>query len=413
MPPAARITDMHTCPMVNPGPVPHVGGPVSSGSPNVIIGYQPAGRKSDTAVCVPATDKIAKGSPTVLINNLDAARIGDPTVHGGVIVVGCPTVIIGDSGQGCAMKSAAANAAPFCEECEKAKKEPPPKEQKKEPPPNKPPPNAAALGEPPPAPRTQAASRPPPHDKVHVDEELTKLVNRRVMVPDDPELLRRVHEALRQAVQSRIGEVDVGDPDEVDKWKNTATSVEELHRDAEKTEPLLRSVVDGAAAEAGGEPNYGPGNKHAVKELKSLDDKVNVKGKRLNRISDAVRGTIIVDQPEDIRPAVAALKKRVEAAGGKLVVDNKFAKPHKAGYGAVHADMLLPTKDGGFIRSEVQLHLRGLHDGTAESVKEQSHALYKPLDEKGEEIKLTPAQEERAHQASMLQWHNAMTAYGA
>ncbi len=68
MPPAARVGDMHTCPMVTPGvpPVPHVGGPI-----------------------------LPPGSPTVLIGNMPAARLGDSTVHGGVIVVGLPTVMIG------------------------------------------------------------------------------------------------------------------------------------------------------------------------------------------------------------------------------------------------------------------------------------------------------------------------------
>ncbi|MBK8941566.1 MAG: PAAR domain-containing protein [Polyangiaceae bacterium] len=121
MPPAARITDMHTCPMVNPGPVPHVGGPEISGSPNVITGFMPQGRVGDSLICVPAIDKIAAGSPTVLVNNMQAARLGDPTVHGGRIVAGCPTVIIGDTGQGSTFTGASANGTPFCEECEKAK----------------------------------------------------------------------------------------------------------------------------------------------------------------------------------------------------------------------------------------------------------------------------------------------------
>ncbi|MEM9874229.1 MAG: PAAR domain-containing protein [Myxococcota bacterium] len=119
MPNAARITDFHACPMVNPGPVPHVGGPVSSGSPNVNIGFIPAARVGDSAVCVPATDKITKGSANVFINRKPAARIGDATAHGGVIVVGCPTVNIGDSPQSFALKMAAQTGAPFCEECER------------------------------------------------------------------------------------------------------------------------------------------------------------------------------------------------------------------------------------------------------------------------------------------------------
>ncbi len=101
MPPAARITDMHTCPMVT-GVVPHVGGPIILGLPTVMIGMMPAARATDLATCVGPPDIIAKGSATVMIGNLPAARLGDPTAHGGMIVMGCPTVIIGDVGMGAA-----------------------------------------------------------------------------------------------------------------------------------------------------------------------------------------------------------------------------------------------------------------------------------------------------------------------
>ncbi|NOQ79664.1 MAG: type VI secretion protein [Gammaproteobacteria bacterium] len=95
MPPAARITDMHTCPMVT-GVVPHVGGPIlPPGCPTVLIGHLPAARVGDMATCVGPPDTLAKGSATVMIGNMPAARMGDQTAHGGVIVVGCPTVIIG------------------------------------------------------------------------------------------------------------------------------------------------------------------------------------------------------------------------------------------------------------------------------------------------------------------------------
>lgn len=95
MPPAARVTDMHTCPMVT-GVVPHVGGPILPPCcPTVMIGYLPAARVTDMATCVGPPDVIAMGSTTVMIGYLPAARLGDPTAHGGVIVMGCPTVMIG------------------------------------------------------------------------------------------------------------------------------------------------------------------------------------------------------------------------------------------------------------------------------------------------------------------------------
>lgn len=93
--PAARITDMHTCPMVT-GTVPHVGGPVlPPGDPTVLIGGLPAARVGDMAVCTGPTDSIATGSATVLIGGMAAARMGDTTAHGGIIVAGTPTVLIG------------------------------------------------------------------------------------------------------------------------------------------------------------------------------------------------------------------------------------------------------------------------------------------------------------------------------
>lgn len=98
MPNAARITDMHTCPMQTPGvpPVPHVGGPIiGPGVPTVLIGKLPAAVMGDMATCVGPPDTIIKGSATVLIGGKPAARMGDTTAHSGSIVMGCPTVIIG------------------------------------------------------------------------------------------------------------------------------------------------------------------------------------------------------------------------------------------------------------------------------------------------------------------------------
>ncbi|MCF0075105.1 PAAR domain-containing protein [Dyadobacter sp. CY261] len=96
--PAARLGDMHTCPMVTPGlpPIPHVGGPiVGPGVPTVLIGGQPAAHLGDMCTCVGPPDTTVMGSTTVMIGGAPALRLGDPTAHGGVIVAGCPTVLIG------------------------------------------------------------------------------------------------------------------------------------------------------------------------------------------------------------------------------------------------------------------------------------------------------------------------------
>ena len=98
MPNAARLTDMHTCPMQTPGlpPVPHVGGPIiGPGVPTVLIGKLPAAVMGDMATCVGPPDTIIKGSTTVMIGGKTDERMGDTTAHGGSIIMGCPTVIIG------------------------------------------------------------------------------------------------------------------------------------------------------------------------------------------------------------------------------------------------------------------------------------------------------------------------------
>jgi uncharacterized Zn-binding protein involved in type VI secretion len=137
--PAARIGDMHTCPMVT-GIVPHVGGPIAMGSPNVLVGGMPQARITDTCICVGPPDLVMRGAVTVLVNNMPAARMGDMSAHGGVIVVGCPTVLIGDAGGGSGggggaasglmttsitlgeiqaqtLVNAAEDGAPFCARC--------------------------------------------------------------------------------------------------------------------------------------------------------------------------------------------------------------------------------------------------------------------------------------------------------
>jgi uncharacterized Zn-binding protein involved in type VI secretion len=133
---------MHTCPMQTPAvpPIPHVGGPIlPPGEPRALVGGLPAARVGDMCTCVGPPDSIAKGSPTVMIGGRPAARMGDNTAHGGVIVAGYPTVMIGESGSGsggggagmgavqpaaqrAALLEAAASGAPFCEECERARR---------------------------------------------------------------------------------------------------------------------------------------------------------------------------------------------------------------------------------------------------------------------------------------------------
>jgi uncharacterized Zn-binding protein involved in type VI secretion len=127
MPPAARITDLHSCSMIAPNNVPHLGNEIDGpGDPTVIIGYQPAARDTDIAKCqgpvapgakgLDLDDPIVGGSGSVYIGEKKAARVGDHTAHGGTIISGHPTVRIGDTSQGAALISA---GAPLVQPCDK------------------------------------------------------------------------------------------------------------------------------------------------------------------------------------------------------------------------------------------------------------------------------------------------------
>ena len=124
MPTAARVSDLHACPKAEPGPVPHVGGPVlGPGELTVLIGGMPAARAGDAATCVGPPDAIARGESTVLIGQLPAARLGDASAHGGTIISGCPTVLIGNTAQVEALRTAAQRGAALCEICEKRRRQ--------------------------------------------------------------------------------------------------------------------------------------------------------------------------------------------------------------------------------------------------------------------------------------------------
>ncbi|MEZ0541721.1 PAAR domain-containing protein [Fibrella arboris] len=133
--PAARVGDLHTCPIPT-----HVGGPVAPpGHPTVWIGGLPAATVTTLCTCIGPPDMIIQGSASVFINSLPAARMGDATMHGGLITMGCFSVFIGDAGAGSglsidwpdllspaelkairqtiALKLAASSGAIFCETC--------------------------------------------------------------------------------------------------------------------------------------------------------------------------------------------------------------------------------------------------------------------------------------------------------
>ena len=93
---AARLGDVHACPMLNPDESPHVGGPiVGPGCPTVLIGGMPAACVGDIVTCAGPPDAIVMGSFTVMFGGRPAAQLGSLTAHGGTVVMGYPMVLIG------------------------------------------------------------------------------------------------------------------------------------------------------------------------------------------------------------------------------------------------------------------------------------------------------------------------------
>jgi uncharacterized Zn-binding protein involved in type VI secretion len=121
--PAARLGDHHSCPMVNPDESPHVGGPIVEGESLVLIGSMPAARLGDHATCIGPADVVVTGKTSILIGYRPAAALGDQTVHGGVIVQGESTVLLGDStagaggATGATMRAARSEGRPLCDLC--------------------------------------------------------------------------------------------------------------------------------------------------------------------------------------------------------------------------------------------------------------------------------------------------------
>lgn len=180
-------------------------------------------------------------------------------------------------------------------------------------------------------------------------------------------------ERFQGSYMGKFGDLSQAPSEEV---TNTATNARELHDNAKAVEGDFREVMHGAAEAAGGEAYFGPtnpktGTDFALKDYDSLEDKITRRGKPVEQLSDAVRGTVIVPEVDNLKSAVDAVKADVEARGGKIVqIEDKYASPMETGYVGIHIDAAFSTPDGGTILAEIQVHD---HNFTH---KENSHVLY-------------------------------------
>jgi len=183
--------------------------------------------------------------------------------------------------------------------------------------------------------------------------------------------LRAEVDQFKEHYRTKVGDQSVRLVD-TSTVKNTATTADGLYKDAVGAAPKLRANVVGAASDSKGKAYFGPGNKYITKTKASLREKINVRGHPVDGITDAVRGTVVVEKVGDIPAATASIRSRIEASGGRvLMIDDKYANPfNKSGYVGLHIDAQYATPGGGIIRAEIQVHD---HDMAA---KAKAHEIY-------------------------------------
>lgn len=161
-------------------------------------------------------------------------------------------------------------------------------------------------------------------------------------------------------------------------WQNEVKSSEDLAQIAEDSKESWVNLLRGIANTVGGEANFGPGDRFATKGLKGVKKKIEVeKRAKLEDLNDALRGTIILDSPQELAHGIATVKRRFKELGIPIAIDSKFDQDYETGYVGVHANVHYTSPSGQKIISELQFHLRSVNNGTLDSPKEQAHKMYK------------------------------------
>ena len=232
-----------------------------------------------------------------------------------------------------------------------------------------------------------------------------------IHVPNNPAKIREMHQDMAKKMAEQIGELK---SDNTSSMKNSAQSADELIADSESVVTEFKSMLNEAAQETGGEPNYGPGGKHALKLPPAIKDKIERIMKRdecdepaaIQTLNDTVRGSILFDDATNLGNAARSFADSVREKGGTVAFSNKFTENMESGYCAVHAEVMLKTPQGNMIKSEVQFHIKTIHDGSARSVKEQAHKPYV----KARAVTADPSLVKLANQGMMLQYATALMA---
>lgn len=216
-----------------------------------------------------------------------------------------------------------------------------------------------------------------------------------VVIPVDAALTEKEWKNAKDRIARAIGPIpNLSNQQTVQFWKNSAKDVDELFQDASAQAPSYKNDFQYIAALTGTTIYFGPDDRNIVKERDSLADKVKRDANSLGiseqealaKISDALRGTLIVDDFFQISSVIAEIIRYVDYKDGQVVFKNLWAEERKQdGYVGIHAKILLPmatensAEEPHNIIAEMQIHFRSIVDGTEGSAKEREHTIYESI----------------------------------
>jgi hypothetical protein len=244
------------------------------------------------------------------------------------------------------------------------------------------------------------------------------------IVPKDAKEVKNAWTELKNKICSDIGPTEPAETvsSASRSWQNSACDLRDLQNNAREAEISIKQVLGVVASRVGGEANFGPGGRFAVKGEESLRRKVDsvattmelalgvdksdqtliedIRAHSFASMNDAIRGTVVVDSIPQFKKAVSLLKMEAGQGGWEVAFSNKFEATYPTGYIGLHAKVTIPCSKGK-IMGEVQIHFRDVNDGTHDCTKETQHRMY-------EVSRLNPTQSELSNQAGTLLYASAM-----
>lgn len=212
------------------------------------------------------------------------------------------------------------------------------------------------------------------------------------IVPLFPSVLLSEWLEYKNAIVKRMGPIESPPYSLILDWSNTATSIDQLIKDATQASPKFWEMCLDVSKKTGCRVNAGHGNQHMVKNYQGIKDKAQkwanfglTLEQSVSKIRDALRATLVVDTPEQIPFVINSLKDYAHSIGREFVFINIWNEQRPSGYVGIHSKMLFPIQDkmGRYTERnvivEIQIHLKCMMDGTKECAKERVHSLYKQM----------------------------------